>query len=87
MTKVKFEDIKIYKKHNGGEERCFCCADMVVNNRRIPVQLQKLNTGEWVAIGLESQTLHLLSTNKKDSFEDWFDDSEANVCGVVSRPE
>ena len=85
MTKVKFEEITINISRKGVVEQKSCYADMVVNNNRIHVQLQKLNTREWVAIGLKSKTIYPLSTNNKESFEDWLNDPEAYVCGVVPQ--
>lgn len=87
MTKVKFEEIKLSVSHSGLEKKKICNAEMIVNNKRVPVQLQRSNTGMWVAIGLESKKIYLLSTNNKESFEDWLNDSKAELCGVVPQPD
>ena len=85
MTGVKFEKIKICVSHIGLEERILCNANMIVNNKHIPVQIQRSKTGEWVAISLDSNTLYPLSANNKESFEDWLNDPEAYICGVVPQ--
>ena len=87
MTKVKFEEIKLSVSHSGLEKQKSCNAEMIVNNKRVPVQLQRSNTGMWVAIGLESKKIYLLSTNNKESFEDWLNDSKSELCGVVPQPD
>lgn len=83
MTKVKFEDVKIYT--NATESIEFCYAYMVLNDRTIPVQLQKASNGEWVAIRLSDHKLYLLTTTNNVTMEDWFTNNEADIYDSVAK--
>ena len=84
MVKVRFENVNIYR--NITESKEFCFAYMVIKDEQIPVQLQKASNGEWVAISLSRQTLHLLTATKNDTMEDWFERNDAEIYGSVAKP-
>lgn len=86
MVKAEFEEVKIYEWHEGAEKRKFCYAYMCVNNKRIPVQLQKASNREWGAISLATQTLHLLAATGNDTMEDWFTNNKAEIYDSVAKP-
>ena len=86
MVKAEFEEVKIYEWHEGAEKRKFCYAYMCVNNKRIPVQLQKASNREWIAISLATQALHLLTATGNDTMEDWFTNNKAEIYDSVAKP-
>ena len=70
MTQVKFENIRLFETYNQVVSKTACYADMLINNRRIAVEISHSNNDNWVAYNHEEDAFFDLTIEGKNSVHD-----------------
>lgn len=79
MTKVKFEKIRLFETCHQEVSRTACCADMIINNSRIAVEISHSNKDNWIAYNHEEDLFFDLTIEGKNSVHDLRDGDTAEI--------
>lgn len=86
MKNAVVDKILIHGTYANGEKReTKYSADMYIDDKVIPVQLQKGYDGRWSAVSEENETVYRMENTIKESINDWRNGEEVEITDIVPR--